>query len=73
VGAILRAADSINIMNVQRPVTPTLLGTIRRFGPHGVLYEITKILDDKRALIRVIETGEETTYSLDKVLADPTN
>jgi hypothetical protein len=49
-----------------------LAGSIRRFGPHGVLYQVIKVLDDKRALIRVIDTGEETPYSLDKILADPT-
>jgi len=38
-----------------------------------VLYEVVRILDDKRALIRVIDSGEETAYSLDKILADPTD
>ena len=60
-------------MNVQFPVSPALVGTVRRFGPHGVLYEVVKVLDEKRALIRVIDTGEETPYSVDKILADPTN
>jgi hypothetical protein len=60
-------------MNVQTPIPPALVGTVRRFGPHGVLYEVIKVLDDSRALIRVIDTGEETPYSLDKILADPTN
>jgi len=50
---------------------PALVGTVRRFGPHGVLYEVIKILDDQRALIRVIETGEETPYELSKISADP--
>jgi hypothetical protein len=60
-------------MNVQAPVARALAGGIRRFGPHGVLYQVVRVLDDKRALIRVIETGEETPYPLDKILADPTN
>jgi hypothetical protein len=59
-------------MNVQAPMPSALAGSIRRFGPHGVLYQVIKVLDDKRALIRVIDTGEETPYSLDKILADPT-
>ena len=58
-------------MNLQAPVKPDLVGTIRRFGPHGVLYEIIKIIDDRRALVRVLDTGEETAYPLDKILADP--
>ena len=60
-------------MNVQAPPPPAgpLVGTVRRFGPHGVLYEVVKILDDQRALIRVIDTGEETPYRLAHILADP--
>jgi hypothetical protein len=58
-------------MNIQIPTPPSLIGHVRRFGLHGVLYEVVKILDDKHALIRVIDTGEETPYSLDKILADP--
>ena len=59
-------------MNIH-PRAPTLVGTVRRFGPEGVLYEIIKILDERRALIRVIDTGEEAPYALDKILADPTD
>jgi Family of unknown function (DUF5397) len=62
-----------NAMNIQTPTPPSLVGHARRFGPHGVLYEVVKILDDKRALIRVIDTGEETSYALEKLLADPTD
>jgi Family of unknown function (DUF5397) len=50
-----------------------VVGSIRRFGPHGVLYEVLEVLDDQRALIRVIDTGEETPYSLSKISADPAN
>jgi len=60
-------------MSIQTSAPFSLVGNVRRFGPYGVLYEIAKILDDKLALIRVIDTGEETPYSLDKVLADPTD
>ena len=61
-------------MNVQAPPPPAdrLVGSVHRFGPHGVLYEVVKVLDDKRALIRVIDTGEETPYRLADILADPT-
>jgi len=51
--------------------TSTLVGHVRRFGSHGVLYEVVTILDDKHALVRIIDTGEETPYSLEKILADP--
>ena len=60
-------------MNILAPIPAALVGTVRRFGPHGVLYEIIRVLDDKSALIRVIDTGEETPYSLDKIIADPTD
>ena len=59
-------------MSMQTPTPSSLVGHVRRFGPYGVLYEIVRIFYDKRALIRVIDTGEETPYSLDKILADPT-
>jgi uncharacterized protein DUF5397 len=58
-------------MNIQTPIPRALVGTVRRFGPHGVLYEVIKILDDQRALIRVIDSGEETPYALAKISADP--
>jgi hypothetical protein len=60
-------------MNLQVPPQPShsLVGAIRRFGPDGVLYEVVKILDERRAVIRVISSGEETEYLLTKVFADP--
>ena len=49
----------------------SLIGTIRRFGPNGVLYEIIRPLDDSSVMIRVLETGEETAYSMSDILRDP--
>jgi len=60
-------------MSIQTPTPSLLVGHVRRFGSHGVLYEIVRILDDRRALIRVIDTGEEAPYSLEKILADPSD
>jgi uncharacterized protein DUF5397 len=61
-------------MNIQTAASHAgVVGSVRRFGPHGVLYEVLKILDDQRALIRVIDTGEETPYALSKISADPAN
>jgi len=61
------------MMNLQTSPQPahSLIGAVRRFGPHGVLYEVVRILDDQCALIRVIDTGEETAYLLAKIFADP--
>jgi hypothetical protein len=60
-------------MNIQAPPSPTLIGSVHRFGPHGVLYEVITILDNKRAMVRVIDTGEEAPYALDKIFSDPTD
>ncbi len=46
-------------------------GDIRRFGPDGVLYEVTGEPKEGRVRIRVLDTGEVTLYSLAKALADP--
>lgn len=50
----------------------TFSGSIRRFGAAGVLYEVLREVDEKFALIRVIETGEETKYPLSAIENDPT-
>ena len=51
-----------------RPVA----GSVHRFGRDGVLYEVLREVDDRSALIRVIETGEEMTYPITDIQADPT-
>ncbi len=53
-----------------------LLGTWRRFGVAGPVYEIigignTKNNVDQTMRIRVIESGEELDYLLSSVLDDP--
>jgi hypothetical protein len=48
-----------------------LVGSIRRFGPHGVAYEVIKVDDDRFATIRVIDSGETLEYPIQKALADP--
>jgi hypothetical protein len=58
-------------------VEPQLLvGTWRRFGRTGPIYEVVStgqpVLDGDRMMrIRVVETGEELEYSLDQLLDDP--
>ena len=53
------------------PPESTLVGQIRRFGPHGVLYEIIAMVGEENARIRVIETGEELDYPVRKIMEDP--
>ncbi|MBM3261751.1 hypothetical protein FJY93_05075 [Candidatus Kaiserbacteria bacterium] len=51
---------------------PSIEGSVHRFGRDGVLYEVLRKVDDHVALIRVIETGEETKYPIADIVSDPT-
>lgn len=58
------------------PQPAKLVGTWRRFGPVGPVYEIvgagSELADgDWMMRIRVIETGEEVDYRFTDVLDDP--
>jgi hypothetical protein len=53
-----------------------LIGTWRRFGPVGPVYEIvgeggTAADGTPRLRVRVVETGEEVDYPLAHLLDDP--
>lgn len=53
-----------------------LVGTYRRFGAIGPVYEILEVAVLSReghrlAKIRVLETGEELQYPLEHILSDP--
>lgn len=48
-----------------------LVGTFRRFGDEAPMYEVVAIAEGRRAaLIRVVESGEELEYPLEKVAND---
>jgi hypothetical protein len=54
----------------------TLIGTWRRFGAFGPVYEILSEGEDqpkgeKSMKVRVIESGEELDYMLSEILNDP--
>lgn len=51
----------------------TVVGQIRRFGTVGILYEILEQIGAYSCRIKVLETGEELTYPLGKILLDPRN
>lgn len=60
----------------QRPQPASLVGTWRRFGPVGPVYEIIAIGaelpdGDRLMRVRVAETGEEVDYRLTGILDDP--
>ena len=48
-----------------------LEGTFRRFGPDGPAYEVMKLTSATHAAIRVISSGEELDYSLERLRRDP--
>ncbi len=61
-------------LNGQQPVS--IVGTWRRFGPVGPVYQVIGEGDqlpngDRLMRVRVVETGEEVDYCLTKVLDDP--
>jgi hypothetical protein len=58
------------------PQPTSLVGTWRRFGAVGPVYEIigsgTELPDGDRLMrVRVVETGEEVDYRLTGILDDP--
>jgi len=58
------------------PQPMTLVGTWRRFGPAGPVYEIIaagkELADGDRMMrIRVVESGEEVDYRFTDILDDP--
>jgi Family of unknown function (DUF5397) len=58
------------------PLPANLVGTWRRFGMAGPVYEIISAGEelpggDRRMRVRVVETGEELDYRLAEILDDP--
>ena len=58
------------------PTVENLIGTWRRFGPVGPVYEVIGAGDaqrdgDRMMRIRVLETREEVGYRLAHILDDP--
>ncbi len=58
------------------PQPQTLVGTWRRFGAVGPVYEIIGVGkelpgDDRMMRVRVVESGEEVDYRFTDILDDP--
>ena len=72
-------AVKVNQMHLETPTAArpgNLVGTWRRFGSFGPVYEIVGLGEDRSdgdrwMRIRVLETGEELDYRLADVLGDP--
>jgi hypothetical protein len=56
---------------IQKQPLSSLVGTIRRFGKNGVLYEVLRQVNDASVMIRVLDTDEETSYPVSDALKDP--
>ena len=48
-----------------------LVHTFRTFGDYGPLYEVVRKASESHVHIRVVESGEELDYSVEKALSDP--
>ena len=53
-------------------LTEEIIGSYRRFGNEGVVYQILDAVDEDTLKIRVLETEEETEYPLENAIKDPT-
>jgi hypothetical protein len=48
-----------------------LVGAFRRFGEHGIAYEVIGLDDEEHVRIRVVESGETLVYPTANVRTDP--
>lgn len=55
----------------QADVTEARVGQYRRFGEAGPAYEVLRLPSATHASIRVVQSGEELDYRLDRLLLDP--
>ncbi|MCH7693623.1 MAG: DUF5397 family protein [Proteobacteria bacterium] len=57
------------------PGPESLIGSFRRFGPFGPVYQVIEKLrdedDDIIMKVRVVDTGEEAEYRYTHILDDP--
>ena len=51
--------------------TAPAAGQFRRFGEFGPAYEVVRLVSSSHAAIRVVYSGEQLDYSLDRLLQDP--
>ncbi|NOT39401.1 MAG: DUF5397 family protein [Alphaproteobacteria bacterium] len=62
-------------MKSNSPQLRALIGTFRRFGTEGPVYEVIDVgsspSDETKMRVRVVESGEELDYRLSDIIADP--
>ena len=61
----------ITIMRREPVKHQDLVGTLHSIGPDGPTYEVLRILDDRRALICILEAEREVEYEIEDILRDP--
>ncbi len=64
-------ASGSTMRQAERQTDSDLVGAFRRFGEHGVAYEVTGLDGEGRVRIRVVESGETLTYPAAHVRTDP--
>lgn len=58
-------------MKTLAPTTDALVGTYRKFGQDGPVYQVLRMLHEQAVRIVVVETGEELDYPAEQALTDP--
>ena len=48
-----------------------LIGTLHSIGPDGPTYEVLRILDQRRAMICILDCEREVEYEIGDILLDP--
>ena len=48
-----------------------IVGQFRRFGETGPAYEVMRIASESHVAIRVVYTGEELDYNVERLRRDP--
>jgi hypothetical protein len=49
----------------------SFVGQFRRFGEAGPAYEVINVANESHVAIRVVYSGEELDYRIDRLRADP--
>jgi hypothetical protein len=58
-------------MNARAQTADDLVGTFRTFGSEGPAYEVTATAGPIKVHVRVLESGEELDYPVERALTDP--
>jgi hypothetical protein len=48
-----------------------LVGQLRSIGPDGPTYQVLRILDEQRALIRILDAERDVDYGIASIITDP--